>query len=104
MDADNRAAQALLVGSHAGGQIGERRLVAKLATQRLACRVELATLTPDAARPGITAQRVDHRAADAPLGKRFELDAAIFVKAAGRIDQTKHAVLHQVADVDGVGH
>ena len=76
VDADDRAAQALLVGSDAGGQIGQRRLVSQLAAQRLARGVELAALAADAARPGVAAQRVDHRAADAPLGEGLELDAA----------------------------
>ncbi len=47
----------------------------------LARRFELAALTADAARPGVAAQRVDHRAADAPFGEGLELDAARLVEA-----------------------
>ena len=85
-------------------EIRQRRFGAKLAPQLFARGLELAPLTADAARPGVAAERVDHRAADAPLGKGFELDAASLVEAAGRVDQPDHAVLHQVAELDRVGH
>ena len=65
---------------------------------------EFAALAAHAARPGFTAQRVDHRAADAPFGERLELDAAAFVEAVGRVDQTEHAILDEVAEVDRVRH
>ena len=88
----------------ARGEVGKRRLVPKLATQRFARGIELAPLAADAARPGIAAQRVDHRAADAPLGEGLELDAARLVEAVGGVDQAEDAVLHEVADVDRVRH
>jgi hypothetical protein len=66
--------------------------------------LELAALATDAARPGVLAQRVDHRAAHAALGKRLELDAPILVEAVGRVDEADDAVLHEVADVDRVRH
>src|SRR5581483_4680314 len=44
VDADDRAAQPLLVRADFGGEIGERRLVAQFLAQRLACRVEFAPL------------------------------------------------------------
>ena len=61
-----------------------RRLVAELAPQRFARRVELAPLAANAARPGVAPQRVDHGAADPPLGKRFELDARDLRRSGGR--------------------
>ena len=76
VDADDRPAEARLVGADARGEVGERRLGAELAAQLLARRLELAALTAHAARPGVAAQRVDHRAAHAALGERLELDAA----------------------------
>ena len=87
-----------------GGQVGHRRLVPELAAQLLARGLELAALAADAARPGVLAQRVDHRAADAPFGEGLELDAAVLVEAVGGVDQADHAVLDQVADVDRVRH
>ena len=104
VDAENGAAQALLVGSHLGGEVGQRRLVSQLAAQRLARGLELAALTADAARPRFAAQRVDHRPAHAPLGERLELDPAVLVEAVRGIDQAEHPVLNQVADVDRVRH
>ena len=86
------------------GQIGQRRLVAQLAAQLLARGLELAPLTAHAARPGVLAERVDHRAANPPLGERLELDAARLVEAVRGIDQTDDAVLDEVADVDRMGH
>ena len=104
VDADDRPAQALFVRAHLGGQLGVRRLVAQLAPQRLARRVELAPLAADAARPGVAPERVDHRAAHAALGKGFELDAATFVEPVRGIDQADDAVLDEIADVDRVRH
>ncbi len=104
VDAHDRAAQALLVGADARGQVGHRRLVPELAPQRLARRVELAPLAADAPRPRILAQRIDHRAADPPLRKRLELDAAALVEAVRGVDEAEHAVLDEIADVDRVGH
>ena len=85
-------------------EIGHRRLVAELAAQRFAGGVELAPLAPHAARPGVAPERIDHRAAHAPFGERLELDAAVLVESMRRVDQPEDAVLHQVADVDRVGH
>ena len=103
-DADDGAAEARLVGADAGGQVGQGRLGARLAAQRLAGRLELAALTADAARPGVLAQRVDHGAADAALGEGLELDAATVVVAMRGVDQADHPVLHQVTEVDRVRH
>jgi len=86
VDADNRAAQALLVGPDLGGQVGQRRLAAEFAAQLLAGSFQLTALTAHATRPGILAERVDHRPADAPLGEGLELDAAVLIEAVGRID------------------
>ncbi|OFW14312.1 MAG: hypothetical protein A3F70_08290 [Acidobacteria bacterium RIFCSPLOWO2_12_FULL_67_14] len=104
MDANDRPPQTLLVGPDLGRQVRQRRLAAELPAQLLARRFELPPLPPDAARPCILAQRVDHRAADPPLGKRLELDAARFVKPVRRVDEANHPVLHQVPDIDGVRH
>ena len=88
----------------ARGEVGQRRLGAGLAAERFAGRLELATLAADAARPGVLAQRVDHRAADATLGEGLELDAAALVEAVRGVDQADHPVLDQVAQVDRVRH
>ena len=86
------------------GEIRERRLGAELAPQLFARRLELAALAAHAARPGVTPERVDHRAADAALGEGFELDAARFVEPERRVDETEHAVLDQVSQLDRVRH
>jgi len=65
---------------------------------------QLATHAADTTRPGILAQRVNHRAAHAPFGECLELDAARIVKAMRRVDQADDAVLDQVADVDRMRH
>src|SRR5258708_34693586 len=75
VDANDGAAQALLVGADARSQVGHRRLVPELTPQRLPRRVQLATLPADAARPRVLTQRVDHRAADAPLREGLDLDS-----------------------------
>ena len=85
-------------------EVRQRRLGAELAPQLLARRFELAALTADAARPGVAAERVDHRAAHPPLGEGLELDARALVEAAGRVDEPDHAVLHQVAELDRMRH
>ena len=100
VDADDGAAEALLVGADLRGEVGERRLAAELAAQLLARRLELAALAANAARPGVLAQRVDHRAADPPLGEGLELDAARLVEAVRGVDQTDDPVLDEIADVD----
>ncbi len=78
--------------------------MSQLAAQRFARCVELPALTPNAARPGVFAERVNHGAAHAPFGERLELDAAALVEAPGRVDQADHSVLHEIADIDRVRH
>ena len=104
VDADDGAAQALFVGPDFGGKVGQRRLVPKLAAQLFASRFELAALAANAARPGVLAQSVDHRAPDATFGERLELDAARLVEAMRCVDEPDDAVLDEIADVDRVGH
>jgi len=104
VDAEDGAVQALLVGAHLGRKVRHRRLVAQFAAEGLAGGLELAALAAHAARPRLAPERVDHRAADAPLRECLELDAALLVEPVGRVDQAQHAVLHQVADVDRVRH
>jgi len=104
VDAQDRAVEALLVRANLGRQVGHRRLVPQLAPQRLAGRLQLAPLAADAPRPGLAPKRVDHRAAHPPLREGLELDAARLVVALRRVNQAEHAVLHQIADVDRVGH
>ncbi len=104
VDADDGAAQALFVRADLGREIRQRRLVAQLAAKLLAGGFELAALAAHAARPGVLAKRVDHRAPHPPLGKGFELDAPILVEAVRCVDKPNHAVLHEVSDVDRVRH
>ena len=78
--------------------------MAERRAQLLARRLELASHAADAARPRVLAQRVDHRAANAPLGERLELDPARIVEAMRRVDQADHAVLDEIAQVDRVRH
>src|SRR5262249_56591377 len=82
----------------------ERRRGAELAAKFCARRLELAALAADAARPRIAAQRVDHRAAHAPLGEGFELDPAGFVETERGVDQAEDAILHEIAQLDGMRH
>jgi len=104
VDADDRAAQPLLVGSNLRGQVGQRRLAPQLTAQLFAGGLELTALTAHAARPGVLAQGVDHRATDATLGESLELDPARLVEAVRGIDEADDAVLDEIANVDGVGH
>ena len=92
------------VGSDALGQVGQRRLRAELAAQLLARRFQLAADAAHATRPRIAPQGVNHGAAHAAFRKRLELDAAALVEPMGGVDQANHPVLHQVAQVDRVGH
>src|SRR4051794_30059223 len=78
--------------------------MSQFAAQRLSGGIQLATLATYPARPRILAERVDHGAANATLGKGLELDAAAFIEPVGRIDQTDDAVLHEIADIDRVRH
>jgi len=78
--------------------------VPQAGAQFLARGFQLAPDAPHAARPGVLAQRVDHRAANATLGERLELDAARVIKTMRRVDQPDDAVLHQVAEIDRMRH
>ena len=104
VDADDGLAETLFVGADGLRQIRERRLVAQGDAQLFARGLELAAHAAHATRPGVLAERVDHGAADAALGKGLELDAAALVEPLGRIDEANDAVLDQVAQVDGVRH
>src|SRR5690606_34016364 len=57
-----------------------------------------------AAGPGIAPEGVDHRAADAALRERLELDPARLVIPARGVDQPDHAVLDEVTQFDRVRH
>src|SRR5262249_19579798 len=100
VDSNDGAAETLLVRADAGRQVRHRRFMSKLAAERFARRVELAPLAAHATRPGVLAERVDHRAADAALGERLELDPARLVEAVRRVDQAEDAVLHEIGDID----
>jgi len=104
VDADDRLAKALFVGADRLRKVGERRLVTKRGAQFFARRFELASHPANTSRPRILAQRVDHRAADASLGEGLELDAARIIEAVCRVDQSDHAVLDQIAQVDRMRH
>ena len=64
----------------------------------------MAVLPLAQARPRIAAQRVDHRASHAALRKRLELDPARVVETIRCVDQADDAILHQISNVDRVGH
>ena len=57
--------------------------------ERFARRIEFTSLTPHTARPRIFPERIDHRAADAPLGKGLELDASGFIEAVSGIESAE---------------
>jgi len=78
--------------------------VSERGAQLLARRLQLTTHAAHAARPGILAERVDHRTPNAPLGEGLELDAARIVEAVRGVDQPDHAVLHEIAEVDRMRH
>jgi len=104
IDANDSASQTLLVGANLRGEVGQRRLVSQLAAQFLARRFQLATLTSNASRPGVLAQRVNHCAPNAPFCERFELDPARLVEAVGRVNQTDDAILNQIPNVNRMRH
>src|SRR5215203_3299147 len=104
MDAHDRAAKPLLVGPDLLRQISQRWLVTELAAECFARGFKLASDTTHASRPRVAPKRVDHGAADAPLGKCFELDAPALIEPMGGIDESDDAVLHQVSHIDRVGH
>jgi hypothetical protein len=57
-------------------------------------------LAPHAARPGIFAKGIDHRAPDTTFGERLELDPPRLVEAVGRVNQTDDAILNEIPDID----
>jgi len=67
-------------------------------------RFELTTLTADATRPCILAKRVDHRAANAALGKGLEFDAARFVEPVRCVDQANDTILDEVPNINRMRH
>ena len=103
-DAHDRALELRFVGADPARQIGQARLGAELTAELFARRFEFATDAADAARPGVTAKRVDHRATHPSLGERLELDPARLVEPVRRVDQTQHAVLDEIAEIDRMGH
>src|SRR3954466_1592284 len=89
VDADDGAAEPLLIGTDLGGEVRQRRLATVFAAKLFARRFDLAPLAANAARPRILAERIDHGATHAPLRECLELDAATLVETLGRIDQTE---------------
>jgi len=104
VDAYNRLAETLFVGSNRRRKIGERGLVTKLQTKPLARGLEFPAHSAHAARPRIFAKRVDHRAANSAFGKGLELDASSFIEALGRINQTDDSVLDEIAQINRMRH
>jgi len=104
VDADDGPAKPLLVGADGGGEVRQRRLVPELGPELLPCGLQLATHTPDAARPGVLSQGVDHGTANATLGKGLELDPAAAVEPLGGVDEPDHAVLDEVSQVNRMRH
>jgi hypothetical protein len=78
--------------------------VSKLDAELLAGGLELAAHAADTARPGVFPERVDHRSSNAAFRKGFELDAAAVVEPVSSVDQTDHAVLHQIAQINRMWH
>jgi len=70
----------------------------------LSSRLEFAPLTANATRPCILAKGVNHRAANAALGKGLELDAARFVEPMRCVDQANDTILHEVPNINGMRH
>src|SRR4051812_3273748 len=104
VDAHDRASEPCFVRAHPRGEIRKRRFGAKLTPQLFASGFELAPLPADTARPGIATKGIDHRTPHPAFGKGLELDPASLVEPARRVDQPDHAVLHQVAEFDRMGH
>jgi len=100
IDSHDGAPESFFVGTQLCGQVGQGRLASELAPELLPGGLELPALTPDAARPCILAERVDHRATNSTLGKRLELDAASLVKAVSCVDEADDSILDKIADVD----
>ncbi len=86
VDANDRPAQALFVGSDPRGQVSHGRLVSELAAERLASGIQFPALTSNTTRPRILAECVDHRAAHPPLGEGLEFDAPSFIEPVRRVD------------------
>jgi hypothetical protein len=100
VDSDDRTAEALLVGPDLGGQIGQRRLVSKLASQLFARSFELTPLPAAPARSRVLAQSVDHCPSDATFGERLEFDAPRFIEPVSRVDEPDDPILDEVSDID----
>jgi len=94
VDADDGAAEPLLVGAEMCGEIGQRRLHTVHHAQGLASSFEFTTDTAHAPWPRVATERVDHGAADAAFGEGLEADAATLVIAVHGVDQADHAVLY----------
>ena len=103
VDADDGLTETLFVGADACARSASDGSWPSDA-QLFARGLEFAAHAANATRPGVLAERVDHGAADAALGKGLELDAAALVEPLCRIDEANDAVLNQVAQVDGVRH
>jgi len=103
-NAHHRALQMLFVPAQSPGEVGQRGFVSEALAERDTRGFDFAPDTADASGPGILAQRVDHGATDAALGKGLELDAPRLVKTLRGVNQSKHAILHQIADLNGVRH
>jgi len=104
LDADDGAAEPLLVGAEVGREVGERGLAAGADAQRLAGGLELPADATHAAGPGVAAQGVDHGAADPALGKGLEADAPVCVVPVHGVDEADHPILHQVAHIHARRH
>jgi len=103
-NAHHRALQMGFILAKRVGQLGQRGLVTQTLAQGHPGRFDLATDTAHPAGPGILPQRVNHGAADAAFRKGLELDTPRFIEPLRRINQTQHTVLHQVTNLDRVGH
>jgi len=103
-NAHHRALQVVFVLAQCLGQLGQRGLVSQPLAQRHSRRFNVAADAAHTARPGVLAQRVDHRATDAAFGEGFELDAPCVIEALCGINQSEHSVLDQIAHLDRVRH
>jgi len=104
VDAHDRAAQPLFVRPELVGKIRQRWLVSQLTPELLARRFEFTPLAAHASRPCIFSQRVNHCPAYTALGKGLELDASSLIESVGGINQSDHAVLDEISDIDGMRH
>jgi len=104
VDPHDGATELCLVGAHARRQVRQRRLAAHLAAQLLPRGLEFSPHATHAARPRIPPERVDHGPTNTPLRECLELDPATLVEAVRGVHQAQDPILHQVVDLDGVGH